>query len=83
MPSLFLARTGPLGLLGPPRWDEMPCRISDEMLETSAIVGTFDTLADKIKRRYGGFSTRIEFGLPIRGAEDCATLRRIVQQIQG
>jgi probable F420-dependent oxidoreductase len=65
------------------RWDEMPRRITDEMLETIAIVGTFDTLADKIKRRYGGFSTRIEFGLPVHSAEDYATLRGIVRQIQG
>jgi probable F420-dependent oxidoreductase len=65
------------------RWDEMPRRITDEMLETIAIVGTFDTLADKIKRRYGGFATRIEFGLPVQGAEDYGTLRGIVRQIQG
>jgi probable F420-dependent oxidoreductase len=64
------------------RWDEMPGHITDEMLDSIAIVGTFDTLAGRIKRRYGGFSTRIEFGLPVRDAGDDETLRRIVKELQ-
>ncbi len=64
------------------RWEEMPGRISDEMLETIAVVGTYGDVAQKILKRYGDFATRIEFSLPVRKPGDAERLRRVVQELQ-
>lgn len=48
------------------RWDDMPARIPDEMLEELAVVGTFDELPKLLGERYGGLVTSINpvFGPP-------------------
>ena len=52
------------------RWEEMPKRISDEVLDTIAVIGTHDQIAGKLKQRYGGLATGLEFGIPIRTPAD-------------
>jgi probable F420-dependent oxidoreductase len=48
------------------RWDEMATRISDDMLDELAVVGTFDELPDRVRERYGGIATTVNlvFGPP-------------------
>lgn len=48
------------------RWDDMPALISDEMLETLAIVAMIDDLPAKLAQRYGGIATSVNivFGPP-------------------
>jgi alkanesulfonate monooxygenase SsuD/methylene tetrahydromethanopterin reductase-like flavin-dependent oxidoreductase (luciferase family) len=64
------------------RWDEMPKRVSDEVVETIAVVGSYDDIADKIHARYGAFATRIKFSLPIRTPADRERLCTVVRQLQ-
>ena len=53
------------------QWAEMPKLISDEMLEAFVIVATWDTLADKLRAKYGGLIERIGLYRPyVPGAED-------------
>lgn len=48
------------------RWDDMPALVSDEMLETFAIVGLLDELPQKLSERYGGLvdTVNVVFGPP-------------------
>jgi len=52
------------------RWEEMPERISDEVLHRYAVVGLYDEIADKLVERYGGLVTNAEFSIPVSTADD-------------
>ncbi len=43
------------------RWEEMPALITDEMLETFAVVAPHDRLAEAVKARYAGLADRITY----------------------
>jgi probable F420-dependent oxidoreductase len=64
------------------RWEEMPPLVSDEMIETFATVGTYDQIAARIKRRYGGLITHIEFGIQVRNDTDRGRLKEMIQDLQ-
>ena len=64
------------------RWEEMPGHISDEVVDTIAVVGTYGDVARKILDRYGDFATRIEFSLPVRKPGDAERLRRVIGELQ-
>ena len=64
------------------RWEEMPPLVSDEMIETFATVGTYDQIADRIKQRYGGLITHIEFGIQVRNDTDRGRLKEMIQDLQ-
>ncbi len=65
------------------RWEEMPRRISDEVLDTIAVVATYDRLAAKLKQRYGAVATGLEFGIPLREAADREVLAAIIRELHG
>ncbi len=69
------------------RWDEMEALVTDEMVETIAVVGTHDEIAERVWRRYAGVCSAVEFSLPVadgagrdgdleRAAAAVAALRR-------
>ena len=63
-------------------WQEMANEISDEMLSEFAIVGTYDELVPKIKERYFGIVSTLDFGLGMRGPEDQERLSWMVQELK-
>lgn len=65
------------------RWDEMPDLISDEVLDTFAVVGTFDEIGDKLKARYGHVATNVEFSIPVADEHDEQSLRQLIGDIRG
>jgi probable F420-dependent oxidoreductase len=46
------------------QWDEMPALVTDEMLETYAVVAPPDALAGAVKARYEGLLDRVTYSLP-------------------
>jgi probable F420-dependent oxidoreductase len=64
------------------RWEEMPKRISDEVLDTVAVIGTHDEIAAKLKKRYGPVATGLEWGIPIRTSADREALRAAIQELR-
>ncbi len=52
------------------RWEEIPQRISDEVLHRYAVVGLYDDIAGKLVERYGGLVTNAEFSIPISDPGD-------------
>jgi probable F420-dependent oxidoreductase len=63
------------------RWEEMPALVSDEMLETIAVVAPHDSVAAECRRRYADAATAIEFGIPLRTNEDRALLTDLVREL--
>ena len=64
------------------QWAEMPGEITDEMLETFAVTGTYDEIVDKIKARFGSFADSTTFSIPVRSPEDEERLRGMVASLQ-
>lgn len=64
------------------KWPEMANEITDEILDQFAIVCTYDELADRIRERYFGIVSTLDFGFAIRGPEDQERLRWLVQELK-
>ncbi|HEU4759215.1 MAG TPA: TIGR03617 family F420-dependent LLM class oxidoreductase [Dehalococcoidia bacterium] len=64
------------------RWPDMANEITDEMLEEFAVVGTYDELLPKLKERFAGLVTTLDFGFGIRGPEDQERLGWMVQELK-
>ena len=52
------------------RWGEMPGQITDDMLETFAVIGTHDEIVDKLKRAHSDYATSISFDIPTSTGEE-------------
>ncbi len=44
------------------QWDRLASNISDEMLDTFAVIGRYDSVAEQIAERYGHFAERVYVG---------------------
>jgi len=64
------------------RWEEMPPRISDETLHTYAVVGTYAEIGPRLRERYRGLITDVEFSIPAASEQDRGLLREIVQDLR-
>jgi probable F420-dependent oxidoreductase len=64
------------------RWEEMPQRISDEVLHTYVTIGTYDEIAKKLLDRYGRVVTHCEFSIPVNDAADKQRLHGLAKTIQ-
>lgn len=64
------------------RWEDMPGRIDDGVLDTYACVGTYDVIADRLAARYGGIVGSIEFSIPVRGAGDAERLVGMLERLR-
>jgi probable F420-dependent oxidoreductase len=64
------------------RWEEMPQRISDEVLDTIAVIGTQDEIAGKLRKRYAGVATALEWGMPIRTPADREALEAAIRELR-
>lgn len=64
------------------RWEEMPDYISDDVMHTFAVVGTYDEIADKIVDRFSGVLDQVGFSIAVNSDEDADRLKAMVQRIQ-
>ena len=72
----------PAALFWAQRWAEMPGLISDEMLDAYAVIATHDEIAAKLRARYAGLATSLEFAIPLSDAGDDAALRRLIESLR-
>jgi probable F420-dependent oxidoreductase len=63
-------------------WSAMANEITDEMLEVYAVTGTYEQIADKVKRKYDGYLDRIAFYFPFSSG-DRQRWRAIVRAFNG
>lgn len=61
------------------KWDEMPKLVTDEMLETVGVVGTWDDVAEKLKQRYDGLLQRIALYRAYRPQEDDEGWKKVIE----
>jgi alkanesulfonate monooxygenase SsuD/methylene tetrahydromethanopterin reductase-like flavin-dependent oxidoreductase (luciferase family) len=64
------------------RWDEMPGLVDDAMLNAYAVIGIYDEIATKLRARYGGLATSLEFAIPLAGAGDEAVLDSLIAELR-
>ncbi len=64
------------------RWEEMPPRISDEVLHTYAVVGTYTEIGRRLVERYRGLVTDVEFSIPAGTERERGRLRELVDEIR-
>lgn len=65
------------------KWDEMTKLIPDEMAEEFGTIGTLDEIGPKLKERWGGILTTINFptDFPLHTPEDEQHVRRIIEML--
>jgi hypothetical protein len=64
------------------RWEEMPPRISDEVLHTYAVVGAYGQIGRQLVERYRGLVTDVEFSIPAATPGEQGILRELAQDIR-
>jgi hypothetical protein len=64
------------------KWGEMIELISDDMLEEFAVVGTFDEIIPKIRERFSGVATTLNFGYTTIAADDEERQRWFVDEVK-
>ena len=64
------------------KWPEMPGQITDDMLETFAVVGTYDEIVDKLKAAHGDYATSISFDFPTDTPEEEERVAAMVAELQ-
>jgi probable F420-dependent oxidoreductase len=64
------------------RWAEMPGFISDEMLDTYAVIGTHDEIAAKLRSRFAAVASHLEFAVPVTGPSDRETLGDLLASLR-
>lgn len=64
------------------RWEEMPAFVDDRMLDTYAVVGTYDEIAGKLRSRFGGCATHLQFAIPAADTTDQERLRGLLAELR-
>lgn len=63
-------------------WGQMAETVTDEMVETFAVVGTYDQIAAKIRARYAGLADRVSLGVAAQSPAAAERLRSLIQELQ-
>ena len=63
------------------RWGEMPGQITDDMLETFAVIGTHDEIVHKLKQAHSDYATSISFDIPTRIGEEEEMLAGMIAEL--
>lgn len=64
------------------RWSEMPALVPDDVLHTFAVVALHGDLVDRLRERYAGLATTLEFSIPVADDDDAATLAGMVAALR-
>jgi probable F420-dependent oxidoreductase len=64
------------------RWEEMPPRISDDVLHTYATVGTYDVIGKRLAERYGGLVTDVEFSIPCATPAERERMHALIRELR-
>ena len=64
------------------RWNEMEALIDDEVLNTYAVVGTYDEIGELLKARFGELVTHLEFGIPVDTDTDKEKLTSLLTELR-
>jgi len=63
------------------RWEEMPDRINDDVLEKYVTIGTHDEIADRLVARFENIVTSVEFSIAVGADDDRDRLGALVERL--
>ncbi|MEM7748795.1 MAG: TIGR03617 family F420-dependent LLM class oxidoreductase [Pseudomonadota bacterium] len=64
------------------RWEELPDKISDEILDQFAVIGTYDEIGDRLCERFGDVVTNIEFSIAAQTDAEKQRLAELAAQVK-
>lgn len=64
------------------RWEEMPAFIDDAMLDRYAVIGTYEEIAEKLRTRFAGCATHLQFAIPAATANEQAALKELLASLR-
>lgn len=64
------------------QWVEMGDVITDEMLEEFAVIARYDDIVEKVKQRWQGVATTVEFSLPVHSERDKGRLKEMITELK-
>jgi hypothetical protein len=64
------------------RWEEMPGFVGDKMLDTYAVIGTYDEIAGKLKARFAGCATHLQFAISAASPAEQGMLRELLASLR-
>jgi probable F420-dependent oxidoreductase len=64
------------------KWQEMASRITDDMLDTFAVIGTYDEIVKKVKEKSAGLINRCAFTIPTRTPDDEERLKDMIKELK-
>jgi len=65
------------------RWEEMPGRISDDVLHTFATIGTWDEIGERLRSRFEGVVGSVEFSIAVRSPADAEVMTGLIERLAG
>ena len=64
------------------KWDDMVGLITDDMMEEFCVIGTWDELPSKMREKYAGINTQVNFGADPRDPDEEAQIKEIVAALK-
>jgi probable F420-dependent oxidoreductase len=64
------------------QWEELPKRITDDVLNRFAVIDTYDRIGERLCERFGGVVTDMEFSIAVANDEDRNVLAGLAKTIQ-
>lgn len=61
------------------RWEEMPAKVDDDLLNLFAVIGTYDQIGSRLRERFGKVVTTCEFSIAVNSPQDKEILAQIVK----
>ena len=64
------------------KWDDMVGLITDDMMEEFCVIGTWDELPAKMREKYAGINTQVNFSAEPKNPDDEAQIKEVIASLK-
>ena len=64
------------------KWDDMVGLITDDMMEEFCVIGTWDELPSKMREKYAGINTQVNFNAEPKNPDDEAQIKEVIASLK-
>ncbi len=64
------------------KWDDMVGLITDEMMEEFCVIGTWDELPAKMREKYAGINTQVNFSAEPKNPDEEAQIKEVIASLK-
>ncbi|RLT43400.1 MAG: LLM class flavin-dependent oxidoreductase, partial [Chloroflexi bacterium] len=64
------------------KWDDMVGLITDDMMEEFCVIGTWDELPSKMREKYAGINTQVNFSADPKNPDDEAQIKEVIASLK-